>query len=108
MLSIAHQKATLTVTRAPAIRKIRATRARVGVALRLAIRATGYPVPVLAESGPLPGGLSFTDHGNGVAVIAGTPAVCGGVRDSAAACPVNPQVPRRRRLAEIATQGFSK
>ena len=61
---------TLTITRAPAIRKIRATRAKVGVALHLTIRATGYPLPGLAESGPLPAGLSFTDNENGTAIIA--------------------------------------
>jgi PKD repeat protein len=70
----ATQAFTLTVTRVPAIRQIRATRARVGVALRLTIQATGYLPPSLAESGPLPAGLSFTDNGNGTAVIAGTPA----------------------------------
>ena len=70
----ATQAFTLTVTRAPAIQKIRTIRARVGAALRLTIRATGYPPPALAESGPLPGGLTFTDNGNGTAIIAGTPA----------------------------------
>jgi YVTN family beta-propeller protein len=70
----ATQAFTLTVTWVPAIRRIRTARARVGVALRLTIRATGYPAPALAESGPLPGGLSFTDNGNGTAAIRGTPA----------------------------------
>src|ERR1019366_9836465 len=76
----ATQAFMLTVTRAPAIRKIRTIRVRVGVALSLTVRATGYPPPALAESGPLPGGLSFTDNGNGTAVIAGTPAAGGGGR----------------------------
>ena len=70
----ATQAFTLTVTRAPALTKIRTIRARVGAALHLTIQATGYPAPVLAESGLLPGGLTFTDNGNGTAVIAGTPA----------------------------------
>jgi hypothetical protein len=70
----ATQAFTLTVIRAPAIRKIRATRAKVGVAMHLTIRATGYPLPVLGELGPLPGGLSFTDNGNGTADITGIPA----------------------------------
>jgi YVTN family beta-propeller protein len=70
----ATQAFTLTVTRAPAIRRIPTIRTRVGVALRLTVRATGYPAPALAESGPLPGGLSFTDNGDGTATIAGTPA----------------------------------
>jgi hypothetical protein len=38
------------------------------------IRATGYPLPALTESGPLPAGLSFTRHGNGTGDIAGIPA----------------------------------
>jgi hypothetical protein len=44
----------------------------VGTALRLTVRATGYPVPALGESGPLPGGLTFTDNGDGSATITGT------------------------------------
>ena len=76
----ATQAFTLTVTRAPAIRKIRTIRARVGAALHLTIRATGYPAPALAESGPLPSGLTFTDNGNGTAIIAGTPAAGSGGR----------------------------
>ena len=48
--------------------------ARVGAALHLTIRAAGYPPPALAESGPLPRGLTFTDNGNGTAIIAGPPA----------------------------------
>ena len=70
----ATQAFTLTITRAAAIRKIRTIRARVGVALGLTIRATGYPPPSLAESGQLPGGLTFTDNRNATAIIAGTPA----------------------------------
>ena len=74
----ATQAFILTVTRAPAIHKIRTVRTRVGAALRLTIRATGYPAPALAESGPLPGGLTFTDNGDGTATIAGTLAASSG------------------------------
>ncbi len=42
--------------------------------LHLPITTTGYPAPALTESGPLPAGLSFTNHGNGTATITGTPA----------------------------------
>ncbi|HSZ31003.1 MAG TPA: putative Ig domain-containing protein [Pseudonocardiaceae bacterium] len=66
------QAFTLTVTRAPAVRKIRTVRTRVGAVLRLTIRATGYPAPALAESGPLPSGLTFTDNQDGTATITGT------------------------------------
>jgi hypothetical protein len=76
----ATQAFTLTVTRAPAIRKIQTTRVRLGAPMTLTIRAKGYPAPALAESGPLPGGLSFTDNGNGTGVIAGTPTAGSGVR----------------------------
>jgi YVTN family beta-propeller protein len=76
----ATQAFTLTVTRAPAIHKIPAIRTRVGAALRRTVRATGYPAPALTESGPLPSGLTFTDHGNGTAVIAGTLATGSGGR----------------------------
>ena len=62
------------MTRVPAIRKFQTIRARVGAALHLTVRATGYPPPALAESGSLPSGLTFTDNGNGTAIIAGHPA----------------------------------
>jgi PKD repeat protein len=70
----ATQAFTLTITRAPRIRKIPATNTKVGVPLHLTITTTGYPDPALTESGPLPARLSFTDHGNGTAAITGTPA----------------------------------
>ena len=70
----ATQAFALAVTRAPAIRKLRTIRARAGIPLHRAVHATGYPAPALSESGPLPRGLSFTDQGNGTAIIAGTPA----------------------------------
>jgi PKD repeat protein len=76
----ATQAFTLTVTRAPAIQKIPAVATRVGAALRLTLRATGYPAPALAEAGRLPGGLTFTDNGNGTATITGTLAVGSGGR----------------------------
>src|SRR5262249_22703888 len=36
--------------------------------------ASGNPIPTLIESGALPNGVTFTDHGNGTATISGTPA----------------------------------
>ena len=44
-----------------------------------AVTATGAPAPALAESGPLPAGLSFTDQGNGTALLSGTPTETGAV-----------------------------
>jgi hypothetical protein len=62
----ATQAFILAVTEAPAIQKITTITTittRVGAALRLTIRATGYPPPTLSESGSLPDGVSFTDDG---------------------------------------------
>jgi hypothetical protein len=70
----ARQSFTLTVDRAPGLRHVGTVHAAVGAPMDQNIRATGYPVPALAESGTLPAGLSFTDNGNGTADIAGTPA----------------------------------
>ena len=92
----ATQAFTLTVTRAPAIQKIPATTAGVGVPLHLAVRATGYPVPALAESGPLPVGLSFTDSGNGTTTIAGTAA--DGSGGALLRCGIPRQRPRMIRM----------
>jgi hypothetical protein len=33
----------------------------------------GYPVPTITTSSPLPGGVTFTDNGNGTATLGGTP-----------------------------------
>ena len=35
---------------------------------------TGFPTPTVSESGALPGGVTFTDNGNGTATLSGTPA----------------------------------
>ena len=70
----ATQSFTLTVWKAPVITKIPTTTATIGMPLHLAITATGYDTPVLAESGTLPSGLRFTSTGNGQAAISGTPA----------------------------------
>ena len=70
----ATQAFTLIVTRLAAISKIPVIKATEGAHLSRTIRATGYPPSAVAESGPLPSGLTFTDQGNGTAVITGTPA----------------------------------
>jgi hypothetical protein len=41
--------------------------------MSLTIKASGYPTPVLSETGTLPSGLTFTDNRNGTATISGTP-----------------------------------
>jgi hypothetical protein len=39
------------------------------------VTTSGNPTPSLSESGPLPGGVTFTDNGNGTGTLAGTPTV---------------------------------
>jgi hypothetical protein len=74
----ATQAFTLTITRAPALATTTATAGTTGKAFRLAIKVTGYPLPALAETGPLPRGLAFTSQTitstSRDAVFAGTPA----------------------------------
>lgn len=70
----ATQKFTLTVNRAPSLSRIRTIRAKVGVAVARVLKSTGFPEPMLTESGALPAGLTFTDNKNGSAVITGIPA----------------------------------
>jgi hypothetical protein len=36
------------------------------------VRATGYPVPKITLSGPLPPGVTITDNGDGTATISGS------------------------------------
>jgi len=38
------------------------------------VQTTGFPVPVLTESGTLPSGMTFTDNHDGTATLTGTPA----------------------------------
>jgi YVTN family beta-propeller protein len=75
----ATQAFTLTVTRAPTIRKPHPIRGRIGIPLHRTIHAKGYPISALAETGALPVGLFFSDNTNSTATISGTPAAgsCG-------------------------------
>jgi hypothetical protein len=64
--------ATSTTTH-PAITTATSATARVGSSFHLTVKATGNPIPVVAESGKLPKGLKWTENGNGTATLAGTP-----------------------------------
>ncbi|HEY4020601.1 MAG TPA: putative Ig domain-containing protein [Pseudonocardiaceae bacterium] len=50
----------------------------VGTAGAFAVTATGAPTPAITETGALPAGLTFTDEGNGTALLQGTPTGTGG------------------------------
>ncbi|WP_019135849.1 beta strand repeat-containing protein, partial [Cellulomonas massiliensis] len=68
------QTLRVLVTRAPVITSPDAAPFAEGSAGRFVVRATGTPLPALTLTGTLPAGLTFTDEGDGTAVIAGTPA----------------------------------
>ena len=59
---------------APTVTSADSANSIVGAAFDDTVTATGYPAPVLSETGPLPSGITFVDDGNGTATIAGTPA----------------------------------
>jgi len=45
-----------------------------GVAAAFTITTSGSPTAAISASGPLPSGVSFTDHGDGTATLSGPPA----------------------------------
>ncbi len=67
------QSFTLTVGQAPAIISANAATFTVGTPGTFTVITTGFPAAALSKSGGLPGGVSFTDNGNGTATLAGTP-----------------------------------
>ncbi len=74
----ATQHFTLTVGEPPAITSAAAATFTTGKAGTFTVTTTGVPTPALTESGALPGGVTFTDNGNGKATLAGTPAALTG------------------------------
>ncbi|MFI9383574.1 putative Ig domain-containing protein [Kutzneria sp. NPDC052558] len=63
---------TLTESIAPAVISGDSATSIVGAPFSTTVATTGSPTPALTESGALPAGLTFTDQGNGTALIAGT------------------------------------
>jgi hypothetical protein len=70
----ATQSFTVTVDAAPVITSSNATTFTVGSSGSFTVTSTGNPTSSLAESGPLPSGVSFVAHANGTATLSGTPA----------------------------------
>ena len=68
------QAFTLTVDGPPSIKSASATTFTTGQAGTFAVTTGGYPSPALSETGALPMGVSWVDHNNGTATLAGTPA----------------------------------
>src|SRR5205823_2108543 len=71
--SDATQSFTLTVNEAPSITSANSATFATGTASTFTI-TTGhaFPTPTLTRTGALPGGVTFTDNGNGTATLAGT------------------------------------
>ena len=69
----ASQTFTLTVNQAATITSANTAAFTVGSPGSFAVNASGFPIPTLARTGALPGGVSFTDNANGSATLTGTP-----------------------------------
>ena len=65
---------TLTNAEAPSITSAPTAAFTATLAGSYTVTTTGYPAATITETGTLPTGLSFADHGNGTATISGTPA----------------------------------
>jgi hypothetical protein len=65
---------TITVQAPPAITSASNSTFTVGTAGSFTATTTGVPTPTLAETGTLPGGVTFVNNGNGTATLGGTPA----------------------------------
>jgi LmbE family N-acetylglucosaminyl deacetylase len=61
----------------PAILSAESTNFTSGAAAAFTVKAGGQPTPRLSEAGPLPGGLTFHDNGDGTATLSGTAAAVG-------------------------------
>jgi hypothetical protein len=73
------QNFTLTVQQAPAITSANNTTFTVGTFASFTVTTTGFPsAATIAQTGALPGGVSFTDNGDGTATLAGTAAAATG------------------------------
>src|SRR5208283_1836689 len=66
------QNFTLTVDQAPAITSASSKTFTEGAASSFTVTATGFPAPTIAESGALPGGVTFN-----AGVLSGTPTANG-------------------------------
>ena len=70
----ASQTFTLTVNAAPAITSDSTTTFNENSAGTFTVVSNGAPTAALSENGALPSGVTFTDNGDGTAILAGTPA----------------------------------
>ncbi|MFT3792786.1 MAG: Ig-like domain repeat protein [Rudaea sp.] len=66
---------TQTVTSPPGITSADNAAFAIGTAGTFTVTTTGTPTPAISETGALPTGVTFTDNGDGTAVLSGTPAL---------------------------------
>ena len=66
-----------SITTAPVVTSAASVSATVGTAFSFTVTGSGSPLPTLAESGALPGGVSFVPGGGGTATLTGTPTQSG-------------------------------
>ena len=69
----ANQSFTLTVDQAPVITSANSVDFSTGTSDGFNVTTTATPTAVISETGDLPDGVSFVDHGNGTATLSGTP-----------------------------------
>ena len=70
----ASQGFTLTVNAAPHVTSAASASLTVGQAGAFTVTTSGRPTAAVTETGALPGGVTFTDNGDGTATLGGTPA----------------------------------
>jgi len=63
----------ITKNQAPTITSGSSATFQTGAAGSFSVTTTGSPTPALSESGSLPGGVNFTDNGDGTAALSGMP-----------------------------------
>ena len=68
---------TVTAAAAPTITSASTADFTLNQAGAVAITTTGSPTPKITETGTLPAGLTFTDNGNGTALLSGTGTAAG-------------------------------
>ncbi len=66
---------TLTIQQGPTITSAASASFTVGASGIFTVTASGIPVPAIMQTGALPAGITFVDHGDGTATLSGTPAV---------------------------------
>jgi hypothetical protein len=75
--AVSYVDGTLTVNQAAAITSNNSATFTVGSNSSFTITTTGFPTPTFSENGALPGGVGFTDNGNGTATLSGSPLTSG-------------------------------